>query len=281
MLDDERGWCLSFNGNNTTGTYVVTKATIPALTLTRDFTWMFWGKQASGGGGVNQVVLGNRYGGNQSPIQFVKFTPTRFEYYYTDHNGTIDYEDMPDGIWVHHAVVKVGPKLTYYRDGKLSATSTTSAVISANPSIWAGPDPAGERWNGQLSDVRLFNRALSDAEVKAMGANFKARKPVPANGTLNVSMPLLQWTAGTDALLHNIYLGTSPNLTEADLKGSKQFMNMYYSMQPLTPGATYYWRVDEIEKDMVTLHTGDVWTFTVQDVVAYYPAPRINRMRLR
>jgi len=274
LEDAERGWCLSFNGNNTTGTYVVTKATIPALTLTRDFTWMFWGKQAGGGGGVNQVVLGNRYGGTQSPLQFVKFTPTRFEYYYTDHNGTIDYEDIPDGIWIHHAVVKVGPKLTYYRDGKVAGSGTTTATINPQPFYMGGdPNPAGERWNGQMNDIRLYSRALTDAEIKAIGGQPKARKPLPANGALGLAMPLLQWTAGDGATFHNIYLSTSPNLTDADLKGSRQPIAMFYYLPGLTPGTTYYWRVDEIAADGVTIVTGDVWTFTTQDLTAYYPGP--------
>ncbi len=47
---------------------------------------------------------------------------------------------------------------------------------------------------------------------------------------------------------------------------------MYYHLQDLLPGMTYYWRVDEIEKDGVTLHAGDVWSFTSQDLKAYYPS---------
>jgi hypothetical protein len=31
----------------------------------------------------------------------------------------------------------------------------------------------------------------------------------------------------------------------------------------LVPGVTYYWRIDEVEADGVTIHKGDVWSFTV------------------
>jgi len=48
---------------------------------------------------------------------------------------------------------------------------------------------------------------------------------------------------------------------------------MYYHIPGFTPGATYYWRVDEIEKDGVTTYAGDVWSFVAQDVKAYYPSP--------
>jgi hypothetical protein len=63
---------------------------------------------------------------------------------------------------------------------------------------------------------------------------------------------------------------TSPNLTVAD-QASHQFV-AYYVMG-LTPGVTYYWRVDEIEKDGVTVHPGTVWSFTMQATTAYHPSP--------
>jgi hypothetical protein len=276
LEDADRSWVLSFNGNNTTGTYVVTGATIPALGLTSNFSWAFWCKQSSAGGGVNQTMLGNRYGGTASPLQFIKFTPTKFEYYNNDtaYTTSITYAiPMPDGEWVHNAGVKKGATLTYYRNGiQMGASTTVGQTMDANP-FYIGGDPVGERWNGQLSDVRLYNRALTDAEILAAGSQPKARKPNPANGALNVAMPLFQWTAGDGALFHNVYLGTSPSLTDADLKAPRQLMTLFYYVQGLTPGATYYWRVDEIEKDGVTTHTGDVWTFTVQDLTAYHPNP--------
>jgi hypothetical protein len=101
----------------------------------------------------------------------------------------------------------------------------------------------------------------------------QARKPNPPDGTIGVIAPLLEWQAGDTALLHNVYLGTTPELTEADLVSSRQMFTLYYHVPGVTPGATYYWRVDEIEKDGVTTHTGDVWSFVMQAATAYYPDP--------
>jgi hypothetical protein len=42
----------------------------------------------------------------------------------------------------------------------------------------------------------------------------------------------------------------------------------------LIPGQTYYWRVDEVEADMVTIHTGDVWSFVTASITAWKPAPQ-------
>ena len=148
-------------------------------------------------------------------------------------------------------------------------------TVDANPFYMGADAYSGvvEAWQGYLSDVRLYSRALSAAEISAMTGLVKARKPVPANGALDVAMPLLQWTPGGTALFHNVYVGTSPDLTDADLRSAHSPMAMYYHVAGFTAGATYYWRVDEIEKDSVTVHTGDVWSFTMQDLTAYHPGP--------
>jgi hypothetical protein len=275
--DPERGMVISFNGTDGTGACVTTTLTIPKLTLQNDFTWAFWAKQDNSQATNNDTILGNRYGGTASPLQFTKFTPTRFECYNDDGsyvNG-VNYNSIPNGVWVHHALVIHGASQTYYRDGVATLTNTMTKTLDANP-FYMGADAFSgvvEAWQGYLSDVRLYTRALTLAEISTMTGLVKARQPNPANGALGVAMPLLQWTPGGTALFHNVYLGTSPDLTDADLKAPRSLMAMYYYVQGFTPGATYYWRVDEIEKDGVTVHTGDVWTFTVQDVKAYHPGP--------
>ena len=41
----------------------------------------------------------------------------------------------------------------------------------------------------------------------------------------------------------------------------------------LLPGTQYFWRVDEVEMDGVTVHQGDVWSFVSQALTAYWPDP--------
>jgi hypothetical protein len=102
----------------------------------------------------------------------------------------------------------------------------------------------------------------------------QARTPNPANGAAAIIVPWLSWTAGEGAWRHDVYVGTSPDLTAADLKSSRQSdIKFFYAPALATPGVTYYWRVDEIEKDAVTTHVGDVWSFTMQALTAYWPSP--------
>lgn len=103
---------------------------------------------------------------------------------------------------------------------------------------------------------------------------LQVRLPSPANGAADVVVPTLAWKAGEDAKFHSVYIGTSPDLTAADLKSARQFdLKFFYFPAMATPGVTYYWRVDEIEKDGVTTHAGDVWSFMMRALTAYRPVP--------
>ena len=103
----------------------------------------------------------------------------------------------------------------------------------------------------------------------------KASAPLPANGATDVTFPIMQWKAGSTAVFHAVYLGTSPQLGAAELVAPRQPLGqaVYYHMPGIVPGTTYYWRVDETEKDMVTIITGDVWSFTAWPTTAFLPDP--------
>ncbi len=100
----------------------------------------------------------------------------------------------------------------------------------------------------------------------------QATNPSPANGAVGVTMPLLNWTAGDGALMHNVYVGTSAELTAADLVGPALPVPMYFHVPGLQPGVTYYWRVDEIDATG-KITQGAVWSFTAEPIVAWAPNP--------
>ena len=180
--------------------------------------------------------------------------------------------------WTHCAVTIEPTKATFYVNGvSASVNAIPHAAATWDGPVWLGGDRTytdGTRHlNGALDDVMFFSRALTAAEIKSLvPPQLKARKPTPADGTLGVTMPLLQWTEGDTALFHDVYFGTSPDLTAADLKATHQPFAMFYYTAGLTPGAKYYWRVDEVEATG-TVYTGDVWSFTVMPLTAYLPQP--------
>jgi hypothetical protein len=104
------------------------------------------------------------------------------------------------------------------------------------------------------------------------GPQLKAYGPTPVDGAEAVTAPLFQWTPGETALMSKVYLGTTAELGEADAVATTP-VPLYWHAVGLTAGTTYYWRVDSLEPDMVTIYEGDVWTFTVPPATAWMPGP--------
>jgi hypothetical protein len=168
--DPERGIVISFNG--TADGAHVRAGEIPQMTLTNDFTWAFWAKQKAENTANNDIILGNRMDENAVdfvPRQFIKFTPTKFEWHMNGNgDDNLDYDDIPADVWLHHVVVKTADELTYYRNGvKASSGTFTQPLDSPQPLFFGGDNEgsAGENWNGLMSDVCIYDRALSASEV--------------------------------------------------------------------------------------------------------------------
>ncbi|MEN6426815.1 MAG: LamG domain-containing protein [Phycisphaerales bacterium] len=279
--DPERGMVISFNGTDGSGACVTTPVRLPAMTMESDFTWVFWAKQPAAQATNNDTILGNRYGGTASPLQFIKFTPTRFENYNDDGsyvNG-INYTSIPADVWIHHVVVKDGASLTYYRNGAVLLTNTMTKTLDPNPFYMGADGNSGvqEAWQGYLSDVRLYGRALTESEVlKAMAGQGPdaelAGDPIPEDEATDVPRDVqLGWTAGEFAATHNVYLGTSfddvNGASATDPRGvlvsQDQAGTSYTPDEPLEYGQTYYWRVDEVNTAPdSTIFKGNVWSFT-------------------
>jgi hypothetical protein len=178
VQDPERGTVVSFNGE-ANGAYI-RAGTIPQMTLTNDFTWAFWAKQDAGNTTANDIIFGNRKDENAVdfvPRQFIKFTPTKFEWHMNGNgNDNLDYEDIPPDVWLHHAVVKAGDQLTYYRNGVEAGSRTFTQPLDVPQPLFMGGDneaASGENWRGMLSDARIYNKALTKLEVLAAMAGVE------------------------------------------------------------------------------------------------------------
>ncbi|MHC4630251.1 MAG: C10 family peptidase [Planctomycetota bacterium] len=95
-----------------------------------------------------------------------------------------------------------------------------------------------------------------------------AYHPHPSDGAVDVNPSVsLSWTAGSGAVTHDVYLDTdeaavaNATISSGQFKGNQS--GTTYTPGLLALGTTYYWRVDEVEADGTTKHTGAVWSFTV------------------
>ncbi len=130
---------------------------------------------------------------------------------------------------------------------------------------WAGPGI------GEEPTVIAGEYLAADAAWIPAGY-YQAKDPSPADGELDVTMALLTWTPGTGAALHTVYFGDSPDTLAVGMGANPTPNAVYYYPLPLTPGATYYWRVDETT-DTDAVYEGQVWSFTVMPLEASRPSP--------
>lgn len=180
--DPVRGRVLSFNGASD---YVhAGDATIPVMEVATDFTWAFWAYSTVTGD--NSVVVGNRFapfGGDWNPREFIKFTPSAFEFHRNGSGENIDYPNFPTNVWIHHAVVKSGPTLTYYRDGAAAGSAIVSQPLLYPQPLYFGGDQSQENWRGRLDDVALWTKALPAASVAGMADGTYTPLTAPTDGT--------------------------------------------------------------------------------------------------
>ena len=188
---------------------------------------------------------------------------------------------VPKNEWAHMVLVFDGTNATGYLNGVDEVGPQPTGIgpnVNAPVLIGASHKAEGRTFDGFLDDVRIYGGPITASEVQEIFQmrttdQVKAWGPTPANGARDVLVPLFQWTSQDSVLLHDVYVGTDPNLTEADLVGARHPMSMFYYTAGLEPGVTYYWRVDGIEADMTTIHPGDVWSFLAQPLTAYDPIP--------
>ncbi len=79
--------------------------------------------------------------------------------------------DVNDGQWHHVAGVYDGGELRLYIDGALDVSARTRGSINVNTYpvyIGENAEEPGRAWNGLIDDVRIYDYALSEAEIKAL-----------------------------------------------------------------------------------------------------------------
>ena len=121
------------------------------------------------------------------------------------------------GDWDHVAVTLVeGDSVKFYIDGSPAGTSPQSAtwgILNDEPLRIGVRKDMANGFNGRMDDVRIYNRALSEANIADIaGTAGWAKNPYPSNGATYVdSNVVLSWTPADDANSHDVYFGTDLN----------------------------------------------------------------------
>ncbi|MHC4109502.1 MAG: TolB family protein [Planctomycetota bacterium] len=137
-------------------------------------------------------------------------------------------------------------------------------------------------WSQDESSVDIAPLPLGDSKV-----DFKDLKvlleywlkdirlafnPIPPHGADHVDPNIvLSWSPGATADSHVIYFGDSfEDVNNAD-PYSPEFRTVQFGtswdpcdIDPLQFEETYFWRIDEVDTDLATMHKGDTWNFTTE-----------------
>ncbi|HUV67257.1 MAG TPA: LamG domain-containing protein, partial [Sedimentisphaerales bacterium] len=199
---------------------------------------------------------------------------------------------VPKNEWAHMAMVFDGTNATGYLNGvdEVGPKPTGIGAPIAGP-VWIGVAHNDARvFQGIIDDMRVYDRVLSENEVRAIMAgegaeDLSAYGPDPADGGLHPNTWVsLAWKAGPSAVTHDVYLGDNfddvNDGTGGTFVGSQTATSLlvgfpnYPYPNGLVPGTTYYWRIDEVnDADPNSPWKGDVWSFSVPPRTAYYPNP--------
>jgi len=182
--------------------------------------------------------------------------------------------------WHHVAGTYDGANINVYLDGSLDGTVATTSPIgvnAANVLIGENPEAAGRNWDGLIDDVRIYNRALSQAEIgELMPTQLKATAPLPYDKSiLSATDVELSWIPGQTASNHHLYIGENYEDVEngtgdTDIGLLSQTSYEGYEWEI---GNTYYWRVAETTSVGTVIHPGDIWSFTILPLTASKPIP--------
>jgi len=287
--DAHDGTALSFNGPYN---YVLVQDS-PSLNPTRQITIAAWIKpswtgnnrilQKSEGQGDNQYRLLKEWGDN------TKFELPGVGTLFSENPGVLP----PYGEWTHLAATYDGSTMKLYFDavvvdemdasGEMTTSTGTLCIGTKHETA-----PGGDEYHGIMDDVRIYNRALSQSEIKRLGGNPKASGPAPEDRVVyENTWANLAWNAGAFAASHDVYFGEKLDDVKtgtADTFMGNQTANFLIVGFPgfaypdgLVTGTTYYWRVDEVnEASPESPWTGDLWRFTVPPLTAWKPLPPDN-----
>ena len=127
-----------------------------------------------------------------------------------------------------------------------------------------------------MDSVRLYEGEYVPPDL---GKGELALGPNPVDGGIcEDTLTSLSWVAGDNAASHDVYLGDDfqnvSNGTGGTFLGNQRTTTLILGslgspyQDSLVPGATYYWRIDEVESDG-TIHKGEVWSVSIRTFAPY------------
>lgn len=245
-------------GTNLAGAYVDTPNNA-AYTFTTAFTAMAWIKPTTLVAGQNAndngaIVQKWDYGTQQlsgwsfererdGRISFVTGSATATDYFTTPNAAG---KVVPDNTWHHVAVVYTGVVAAptankfIYIDGVLAASKNTAVVpFASQADLHVGKDDYSRNFYGNVDEVRLFDGALTAAQVLQCYNGVHA--PLNVVATAGADEADLTWTASATADSYDIYVSNTQGGPYGFLVNVAPGTTAAYIDQTALSGKTYYY----------------------------------------
>jgi len=165
----------------------------------------------------------------------------------------------------HHMVIE-------YQSKKIELEGGLVPIVMEIANVSGGGYGGGDNMQAQLS---WSNPSLGKEIIPqtALLVPVWAMLPNPSNGAASVTQtPILRWTAGDDAALHDVYFGNdeqavrNADKSAPEYKGSTELGTESFDPGKLEWDTAYYWRIDAVnDLDASSPWAGEVWSFTTAD----------------
>ena len=167
---------LSFDGTSGEYVKVADASSGPLSTIgTGDFTLSLWASNTDATSSYRQLISN----WSTTGIHFLKTNTSRYLGAYVGDTVEVrsSYSIPTDGSWHYYVLVRESGAISFYVDGSSSAVSTgngtghnNSVGAAVETRIGSRGDSVNQLWQGGVDDVRMYNRALSAAEITALAA---------------------------------------------------------------------------------------------------------------
>lgn len=182
--------CAYFNGDNSNGLYMGDKAfetqtfTVSIVFNTKSFSptsgympyLVNFGTSSSDNSRL-ALRLDNYYSNNKNALAMV-------------YNGNyLLVQNLSADTWYSAQMKFDGSQISLYLNGELKSQFNVSAM-EIQSGVWIGKSPSNDgAFNGYLSSLRVYNRALTDAEIALLAREF-VFNPAPLAGRKGLLVPV-------------------------------------------------------------------------------------------
>ena len=205
------------NGTNNSGWTLLSDTDADALETANGFAWSLWFKSDTTSGDTQARIIGRDASDGWAVLINQSTTGNQAVTLYGE-PSTEAMGSLAQGEWHHFCLSEDGNgTISGYVNGELVSTESYTPLSSSRPVVIAcntesAINTASNVFEGKLTEIRAYNRALTAKEVRSLYKNPTAGSPARIDGDLIVSNSITTSQIAADAI-------TTTEISVTDLSG--------------------------------------------------------------